>query len=126
MPPFVFANGGARATVTRGWRRSVQFFDCDCRPRWLFSCSRAGGAPPEPLVHVKPATWRAIDEQILDASVCARHESEAYARVAMDDWRLRVRQRTEDVFIPWYSSYWTQQWMATRVGWYKLQYTEGK
>jgi len=69
---------------------------------------------------------RAIDEQILAASVFARHESEAYARVAMDDWRERVRQRTETVFIPWYSDYWTQQWIATRVAWYKLEYTEGE
>ena len=44
----------------------------------------------------------------------------------MEDWQLRVRQRIEDVFIPWYSSYWTQQWIATRVAWYKLQYTEGE
>jgi len=82
--------------------------------------------PPASFYHVQPATWRAIDEQILNASVCARYESEAYARVSMDDWRLRVRQRTEDVFIPWYVSYWTQQWLATRVAWYKLQYTEGE
>ena len=44
----------------------------------------------------------------------------------MDEWRWRVRKLTEDVFIPWYSSYWTQQWIATKVAWYKLQYTEGK
>ena len=95
----------------------------------LAGCSHAPSpvvAPPAPLYHVQPGTWRAIDEQILSASVSARHESEAYARVAMDDWRLRVRQRTEDVFIPWYSSYWTQQWMATKVAWYKLQYAEGE
>jgi hypothetical protein len=44
----------------------------------------------------------------------------------MDDWQWRVRRRIEAVFIPWYSSYWTQQWIATRVAWYKLQYTEGE
>ena len=82
--------------------------------------------PPAPLYHVQPGTWRAIDEQILTASVYARHESGAYARVAMDDWQERVRRRIEEVFIPWYSSYWTQQWIATRVAWYKLQYTEGE
>jgi hypothetical protein len=95
----------------------------------LIGCSHAPSPvviPVEPLYHVQPGTWRLIDEQILSASVCARHESEAYARISMDDWRLRVRRRTEEVFIPWYSSYWTQQWMATRVAWYKLQYTEGE
>jgi hypothetical protein len=82
--------------------------------------------PSARIYHLEPGILRAIDEQILAASVFARHESEAYARVAMDDWRERVRQRTETVFIPWYSDYWTQQWIATRVAWYKLEYTEGE
>ncbi len=95
----------------------------------LTACSHTPSpivAPATPLNRVSPGTWRAIDEQILNTSVSARYESEAYARVAMDDWRLRARQRTQDVFIPWYSSYWTQQWIATRVAWYKLQYSEGE
>lgn len=56
----------------------------------------------------------------------AKRESEASARLAMDDWRERVRRRIEDVFIPWYSSYWTQQWISTKVSWYQLQYAEGE
>ncbi len=115
-------------TTVSGWQR-IAYGLLIVFVTVLAGCSHAPApveTPPEPLVHVQPGTWRAIDEQIFDASVSARYESEAYARVAMDDWRLRVRQRTEDVFIPWYSSYWTQQWMATRVGWYKLQYTEGE
>lgn len=82
--------------------------------------------PPPPDDHVLPGTWRSIDERILTASVCARHESEAYARVVMEEWQWRVRQLTDEVFIPWYSSYWTQQWIATRVAWYKLLYTQGE
>lgn len=83
-------------------------------------------APPSPVYPVQSGTWRAIDEQILIASVRARHESEAYARVFMEEWQWRVRQRTDEVFIPWYSTYWTQQWIATKVAWYKLLYTEGE
>jgi len=83
-------------------------------------------APPTPLYHVQPGTWRAIDEQILTASIHARHESNAYARVTMDEWRWRVRQRIDEVFIPWYGSYWTQQWIAYKVTWYTLQYDEGE
>jgi hypothetical protein len=79
-----------------------------------------------PRYQVPAGTWRAIDEQILGASVFARHEADTYARVAMDDWRDRVRRRIGEVFVPWYASYWTQQWIATRVAWYKLQYTEGE
>ena len=83
-------------------------------------------APPAPQPRIQPEVWRAIDERILAASVYAKGESEAYARVAMDEWRDRVRRRTEEVFIPWYSSYWTQQWISTKVAWYQLQYTEGE
>jgi len=83
-------------------------------------------APPVPTYQIQPGTWRAIDEQIYSASVYARHESEVYARVVMDEWLWRVRQRTEAVFIPWYTGYWTQQWIAIKVSWYQLQDDEGE
>jgi hypothetical protein len=44
----------------------------------------------------------------------------------MDEWLLRVRQRTEQVFIPWYTGYWTQQWIAIKVSWYQLNGGEGE
>jgi hypothetical protein len=82
--------------------------------------------PPAPLPQVAPGTWRAVDQQIYNASVYARHESEAYVRLVMDEWLWRVRQRTEEVFIPWYTGYWTQQWLSIKVSWYKLQSDEGE
>ncbi len=42
----------------------------------------------------------------------------------MDEWLWRVRQRTEEVFIPWYTGYWTQQWISIKVSWYKLHSDE--
>ncbi len=83
-------------------------------------------APPVPAYPVQPGTWRAIDEQIYKASVYARHETGAYIRVAMEEWLWRVRQRIETVFIPWYTAYWTQQWIAVKVSWYQLQQDEGE
>jgi hypothetical protein len=77
--------------------------------------------PPALTYQVQPGTWRAIDEQIYNASVYARHEAGACVRVAMDEWLWRVRQLTEEVFIPWYTGYWTQQWIAIKVSWYQLQ-----
>lgn len=82
--------------------------------------------PTAPLPQVSPGTWRAVDQQIYNASVYARHESEAYARLVMEEWLWRVRQRTEEVFIPWYTGYWTQQWLSVKVSWYKLQSDEGE
>jgi hypothetical protein len=83
-------------------------------------------APSAPVSQVPPGTWRAIDEQIYNASVYARHEAGACARVAMDEWLWRVRQRTEEVFIPWYTGYWTQQWIGIKVSWYQLNGGEGE
>ncbi len=85
-----------------------------------------GETPPAPVFQVPPGTWRAIDERIYNASVHARNEAGAYARVAMDEWLWRVRQRTTAVFIPWYTGYWTQQWIAVKVSWYQLQQDEGE
>jgi len=47
-------------------------------------------------------------------------------RIAMGEWLWRVRQGIEDDFIPWYSEYMTQQWITTKIAWYKLWYTEGE
>jgi hypothetical protein len=38
----------------------------------------------------------------------------------MRRWIAKVRQRTEDDFIPWYSDYWTQQWLAVKLAWFKM------
>lgn len=83
-------------------------------------------APPVPPYRIDSATLQTMNAHILAASGFAMHEAGAHARVSMDEWRERVRRRTRDVFIPWYSDYWTQQWIATRVAWYELQYAEGE
>ena len=82
-------------------------------------------AQPHPY-HFQTETLRAINEGIFTASVQARHESEAYARVAMEEWLWRVRQRIEEDFIPWYCSYVIRQWMTAKVVAFKLLYTEGE
>jgi hypothetical protein len=38
----------------------------------------------------------------------------------MGRWLVLVRQQTEEEFIPWFSGYWTQQWLGFRVSWYKI------
>ena len=38
----------------------------------------------------------------------------------MDYWRTRVYQLTEENFIPWFSSYWTQEWLSMKVSWYTI------
>lgn len=74
-------------------------------------------APPIP---VPESTWRLVDSDIGAASLAAAGPAKGFARSQMEHWRELVAQRTEADFIPWFSSYWTQQWLATKVAWYQL------
>lgn len=69
-------------------------------------------------VAVAQDTWRQVDRQIVAASGTAIEQAERYARGSMEHWRMLVYERTEAEFIPWFSSYWTQEWLAVKVSWY--------
>lgn len=92
----------------------------------LAGCTGREGAPDpdQPLV-VSERTWQWVDRDIGAASLTAKGPAENYARGSMEAWRSRVRQRSEEDFIPWYTSYWTQQWLSIKVAWYKLGDGEG-
>ncbi len=77
-------------------------------------------APEPPPVLISAQTWQQIDVDIVVASTQAKGQAEGYARVGMEHWMDLVYQRTEDAFIPWYTSYWTQQWLTMKVAWYQL------
>lgn len=91
----------------------------------------AGCATPErppdlaPPVQISESTWQQVDSDIGDASLAATESAWDYARVAMDNWMSLVHKRTEADFIPWFGGYWTQQWLAIKVAWYKLGAKEG-
>ncbi|WP_369992156.1 hypothetical protein [Pseudomonas xanthosomatis] len=78
---------------------------------------RPAPAPPQPL---PPAVWQRIDQDLLNASVAATASANDYARRSMRVWREQVQQRTENDFIPWFTGYWTQQWLTLKVAWYKM------
>jgi hypothetical protein len=50
----------------------------------------------------------------------AQSEADAHARQAMLEWVERVRVLIDNEFIPWYSGYWTQQWIGLKAGWYEM------
>ena len=91
-----------------------------------------GCATPEPTaiqtpeIRVSESTWWAIDEDIDAAALAATGPARNCARGYMGSWVSLVRQRSESDFIPWYTSYWTQQWLAIKVGWYTLSGGEGE
>ncbi|WP_223516055.1 hypothetical protein [Pseudomonas sp. GL-B-19] len=87
----------------------------------------AGCATPERapvvapvVVVVSDSTWRQVDREIVAASQSATEQTRIYSRGAMEYWRTRVYQLTEENFIPWFSSYWTQEWLSMKVSWYTL------
>ncbi|CAI3799246.1 hypothetical protein DBADOPDK_02239 [Pseudomonas sp. MM223] len=82
-------------------------------------------APPPPAV-LTPAAWERIDQELIDASVGAAGSANDYARRSMRVWREQVQQRTESDFIPWFTGYWTQQWLTLKVAWYKLDSGKGR
>jgi hypothetical protein len=79
-------------------------------------------APP---IQISEKTWKQVDSDIRDASSVATESAWDHARVALDNWMSLVQKRTESDFIPWFGSYWTQQWLAIKIAWYKLGATEG-
>ena len=80
--------------------------------------------PPAPVavapVVVSQSTWQQVDREIVAASQQATEQARVYARGSMEHWRTRVFQQTEEVFIPWFSSYWTQEWLSLKVSWYAI------
>ncbi len=84
----------------------------------LAGCATQERAPER--LPVSESTWWQVDNDITVASVAARGAAEAYAKGEMERWRGRVYDFTESAFIPWFSSFWTQQWLALKVAWYKL------
>ncbi|WAB99724.1 MULTISPECIES: hypothetical protein [Pseudomonas] len=87
----------------------------------------AGKRPPAPPPAVlTPAAWQRIDQELIDASVGAAGSANDYARRSMRVWKEQVQQRTESDFIPWFTGYWTQQWLTLKVAWYKLNSGEGR
>jgi hypothetical protein len=73
-----------------------------------------------PPIQVSESTWRQVDSDIIAESRTATVSAKNFAREKMERWKQLAMQRAEADFIPWFSSYWTQQWLTARVAWYKL------
>ena len=92
----------------------------------LAGCATPDRAPDlPPPVEIPESTWWRVDNDIGAASLAATGPAGKYARREMESWRSRVQARTESDFIPWFTGYWTQQWLAIKVAWYKLGAEEG-
>ncbi|MFJ4349356.1 hypothetical protein ACIPZ5_00475 [Pseudomonas sp. NPDC089428] len=92
----------------------------------ITGCAGKRSPPPPPPAVLDPATWQRIDQELIEASVGAAGSANDYARRSMRVWKEQVQQRTEQDFIPWFTGYWTQQWLTMKVAWYKLDSGEGR
>lgn len=93
----------------------------------LAGCATRDRAPDlAPLVEISESIWRQVDSDIGAASLAAKGPAENYARGFMERWRGLVAGRNEADFIPWFTGYWTQQWLSIKVAWYKLGSGEEK
>lgn len=88
---------------------------------WLATLAGcAARAPEAPPVVVSANTWRQVDRDIAAASLAATDQARSYAHDSMENWMDLVYKRTDTNFIPWFSSYWTRQWLGMKVAWYRL------
>ena len=85
----------------------------------LAGCASSKG-PDSPPVVVSQSTWEWVDWDIVAASQTSAVDAQDYARKYMLQWKALVQQRTADEFIPWYSGYWTQQWLGMKVASYNV------
>ncbi|MCU1721795.1 MULTISPECIES: hypothetical protein [unclassified Pseudomonas] len=86
----------------------------------LGGCGSRSRTPEPPPVVLSQAAWQQVDREIVVASRGATGSAGDYARRSMRVWRERVQARTEEDFIPWFTGYWTQQWLTLKVAWYKM------
>ncbi|WP_256671370.1 hypothetical protein [Pseudomonas sp. EMN2] len=91
----------------------------------LTGCAGKHPPAPPPPQNLPPAVWQRIDQDIIEASAAAAGSANDYARRSMRVWKEQVQQRTENDFIPWFTGYWTQQWLTLKVAWYKMNNGNG-
>lgn len=87
----------------------------------LAGCATTERSPtPPPPIEVSASVWRQVDSDIVAESRDATAAAKDFARQRMERWKQLAGQKAEADFIPWFSSYWTQQWLTAKLAWYKL------
>jgi hypothetical protein len=81
---------------------------------------------PAPPVVITEQTWLQVDRDIVASSQATTRTVKDFTRRSMKDWKDHIYQRTEEDFIPWFTGYWTQQWLTMKVAVYKANSGPGK
>lgn len=79
---------------------------------------------------IPPIPWQDVDQHLIEAITQARQHTEEFIEPQISQWIDELMQRVDDDFLPWYFSYWNQQWLGLNglyhgtIHWLKLsQYT---
>lgn len=93
----------------------------------LAGCATRPPSVPPPALPAEIAedVRQQLDRDILVEALGAKAIAASFARRQMERWRQLATDRAETDFIPWFSSYLTQQWLTAKVAWYTLNSSEG-
>lgn len=83
-------------------------------------------SPPPPPGEIAEDVRQRLDRDIHAEALTAKAIATGFARRQMERWRQLATDRAESHFIPWFSSYLTQQWLSAKVAWYSLNSGEGE
>jgi hypothetical protein len=75
--------------------------------------------PPPQEAPVSAAIWDVLGAEIPTLAAAAAHAASDYARAALERWLEHLQARTDSDFIPWATNYWTHQWLALKLAWYR-------
>ena len=93
----------------------------------LAACATPPPPVPAPALpsEIAEDARQQLDREIHAEAIAAKAVATGFARRQMERWRELATDRAETDFIPWFSSYLTQQWLTTKVAWYTLNSGEG-
>lgn len=92
----------------------------------LSGCAVQERSPPiSPAPLVSANRWQQVDRDVVAGSLAAKGSAKSFVRHQMEHWRALVTEKAEADFIPWFSSYVTQQWLTVKVAWYHMSAEEG-
>lgn len=89
----------------------------------LAGCATSPLPPPSPPPvsgEMAEDVRQRLDRDIQAEALAARTSAVGFARRQMERWRQLATDRAARDFIPWFSSYLTQQWLTAKVAWYSL------
>jgi hypothetical protein len=72
----------------------------------------------------QPIPWHEVDAAVVGALKSAHTQAEDLAKARLEEWTGALQKRIDEAFIPWYFSYWQQQWIGLKTIGYWLADSE--